>query len=173
MSADVKTLRLVSPQLTSESLDAFITYQHTLLGALAGTIGPEHASWAGRFAFAHGKALADSGLDALTQQRIKVLVTEFCGKRSAWLTVKQRAADAEAAVHEAKAHGKPVPEKEAALLARFNAELHRLQDFSAFIERYGQTAFELLTARELEIVTLHRDLSRLEGSGGHVHPGQG
>lgn len=169
MSADVKTLRLVSAQLTAELLDGFTRYQRTLIATLSGTAGPEHTSWAGRFAFAHGKALAESRMDALDQQRVKVLVSEFCGKRSAWLTVKQRAADAELAIHQAKTAGKPVPPKEQVLVDRFKKELHRLQDFSAFIDRYGQTAFDLLTARELEIVTLHRELSKLEGSGGHVH----
>lgn len=169
MSADVKTLRLVSAQLTADLLDGFVRYQRTLIATLAGTAGPEHTSWAGRFAFAHGKALAESRMDALDQQRVKVLVGEFCGKRSAWLTVKQRAADAELAIQQAKAGGKAVPPKEQALVDRFKKELHRLQDFSAFIDRYGQAAFDLLTSRELEIVTLHRDLSKLEGSGGHVH----
>lgn len=168
--SDVKTLRLASAQLSSESLDAFVTYQRTLLSALAGTADPQHSTWAGRFAFAHGKALAESGLDALTQQRIKVLVSEFCGKRSAWLTVKQRVAEAEAAVHRAKTAGLPPPEKEVSLLTRATAELDRLEDFSAFADRYGDRALELLKARDLELVTLHRDLSRLEGSGGHLHP---
>ncbi|MBL8921818.1 MAG: hypothetical protein JNJ54_23370 [Myxococcaceae bacterium] len=169
--SDVKTLRLASAQLTAESLEAFLTYQRTLLSALAASGDAQHATWAGRFAFAHGTALAESGLDALTQQRLKVLVSEFCGKRSAWLTVKQRAADAEAAVHQAKAHGRPVPEKEALILSRASAELHRLEDFSPFAARYGPEALELLRGRDLEVVTLHRELSRLEGSGGHLHPG--
>lgn len=167
--SDVKTLRLASAQLTAGSLEAFVTYQRTLLSALAGTADPQHSSWAGRFAFAHGKALTESGLDALTQQRIKVLVSEFCGKRSAWLTVKQRVAEAEAAVHRASASGQPPP-KEVSLLTRSNAELHRLEDFSAFVDRYGPEALALLEARDLEVVTLHRELSRLEGSGGHLHP---
>lgn len=168
--SDVKTLRLASAQLTAESLDAFIVYQRTLIGSLSGTAGPEHTTWAGRFAFAHGKALAESGLDALTQQRIKVLVGEFCGKRSAWLTVKQRVAEAETAVHTARTNGRPPPSKELALIERARAELSRLEDFGAFTERYGPDAFTLLSARELEVVSLHRDLSRLEGSGGHLHP---
>lgn len=168
--SDVKTLRLVSAQLTAESINAFITYQRTVIGALASATTPMDTSWAGRFAFAHGKALAESGLDALTQQRIKVPVSEFCGKRSAALTVKQRVADAEVALHLAKSQGKPEPAKEQALLTRATSELSRLSNFAEFINRYGQAAFELLTARELELVTLHRELSRLEGSGGHVHP---
>ncbi len=168
--SDVKTLRLVSAQLTAESLDAFITYQRTVIGALASTATPTQTTWAGRFAFAHAKALAESRLDALTQQRIKVPVTEFCGKRSASLTVKQRVADAEAALHLAKHQGKPEPAKDQAIFTRATTELSRLSNFKDFIDRYGQAAFDLLTARELELVTLHRELSRLEGSGGHVHP---
>lgn len=169
--SDVKTLRLASAQLTAESLDAFLVYQRTLIGSLSGTAGPEHTTWAGRFAFAHGKALAESGLDALTQQRLKVLVGEFCGKRSAWLTVKQRVAEAETVVHTARTNAKSPPAKEVALLERARAELSKLEDFSAFVSRYGPEAFSLLSARELEVVSLHRDLSRLEGSGGHLHPG--
>ncbi|MBE2249660.1 MAG: hypothetical protein IAE78_08930 [Myxococcus sp.] len=167
--SDVKTLRLVSAQLTQPTLDAFLVYERTVIGALASTWEPPETSWAGRFAFAHAKGLAESGLDPLTQQRIKVPVSEFCGKRSAWLTVKQRVADAEAALHQARAHQQPEPEKERALLARASGELARLGDFSGFIRRYGQQAFELLTERELELVTLHRQLSRLEGPGGHLH----
>lgn len=168
--SDVRTLRLVSAQLTADTLEAFVRYQRALLAALASTTSPEETSWAGRFAFAHASALAEAGLDALTLQRVKVLVTEFCGKRSAWLTVKQRAAGAEAALHHARAHGDEPPKKERALLAKVEGELARLEDFSAFVERYGEAALELLTARELELVSLHRDLTRLEGSGGHLHP---
>jgi hypothetical protein len=167
---DVKTLRLASAQLTPATLEAFLLYQRTLLTGLAGSSDQAHASWAGRFAFAHGRALQESGLDALTQQRIKVAVSEYAGRRSAWLTVKQRVAEAEAALHEAKAHGKAAPPKEAALFDRAQTELHRLEDFSAFTERYGPDALAALQAKELEVVTLHRDLSRLEGSGGHLHP---
>lgn len=168
--SDVKTLRLASAQLSPQSVEAFLVYQRTLLAGLAGSSDEAHASWAGRFAFAHARALQESGLDALTQQRVKVAVSEYAGKRSAWLTVKQRVAEAEAALHLAQSQGKPVPTKEAALLARARTELHRLEHFGEFSERYGEGALELLQARELEVVTLHRDLSRLEGSGGHLHP---
>lgn len=167
--SDVKTLRLASAQLTREALDAFVTYQRSLVSRLTSSSDGAASTWAGRFAFAHSQALGESKLDALTQQRLKVLVSEYCGKRSAWLTVKQRAADAERLVHEAKAVGKPAPPKEMGLLERVNGELARLDDFSAFAHRYGPEALELLRARDLELVTLHRDLSRLEGSGGHLH----
>jgi hypothetical protein len=167
---DVKTLRLASAQLSKESVEAFLAYQRTLLSGLASASDEAHASWAGRFAFAHARALQESGLDALTQQRLKVAVSEYAGKRSAWLTVKQRVADAEAALHLAKSQGKPLPAKDAGLLERASHELHRLEDFSAFSERYGPDALASLQAHELELVTLHRDLSRLEGSGGHLHP---
>ncbi len=168
--SDVKTLRLASAQLTRESLDAFVTYQRSLVSGLTSTSGGEASTWAGRFAFAHSQALTESTLDALTQQRLKVLVSEYCGKRSAWLTVKQRVADAERIVHEANAHGRPPPPRELALLERVQAELAKLDDFSAFAHRYGVDALDLLRARDLELVTLHRDLARLEGSGGHLHP---
>jgi hypothetical protein len=81
-----------------------------------------------------------------------------------------RVADAEAALHLAKHQGKPEPAKDQAIFTRATTELSRLSNFKDFIDRYGQAAFDLLTARELELVTLHRELSRLEGSGGHVHP---
>lgn len=168
--SDVKTLRLASAQLTTDLLEGFLVYQRALVGLLSTSASGASATWAGRFAFAHSQALAESKLDALTQQRLKVLVSEYCGKRSAWMTVKQRAADAERAVHEAQAHGKPAPTKELGLIERVKTELSKLDDFSAFSDRYGGDALELLRTHDLEIVTLHRDLSRLEGSGGHVHP---
>jgi hypothetical protein len=168
--SDTRTLRLVSPRLTADALEAFLRYQRTLLGLLS--TSPQDASntsWAGRFAFAHARALAECQLDVLTQQRIKVLVSEFAGRRSSTLAVKQRLAEAQASVHYAEAHQLPLPPKERAIVERATAELHRLENFEAFVERYGEEAHALLASRELEIVTLHRDLSRLEGAGGHLH----
>lgn len=167
--SDVKTLRLASAQLTSQGLDGFLTYQRVLLEGL-GSNDPAQASWAGKFAFAHGRALTQSALDALTQQRLKVLVGEYCGKRSALITVQERVSQAEARVTAAIRGGQNVPPKEASLVDRARRELTRLGDFSAFIERYGPEAFALLEAHQHELLTLHRELSRLEGSGGHVHP---
>ncbi len=164
--SDLKTLRASSIQLSAELLDRYLRYQRVLLTALA---TQPKGDWAGRFAFAHGQAAGDCGLDALALQKVKAVVTEFCGKRSAWLTVQQRVVEAEHAVAEAKAHGKAPPARDAALLDRARAELPGLADLRDFGARYGAEAVALLTARELELVTLHRELARLEG-GGHVHP---
>lgn len=110
--------------------------------------------WNGRYAFAHGKALAESKLDLVDYGKLKSLVGDFCGRRSAYQQVKARIDSA--------------TEKDAALLARAKTELPKLNDMSAFEARHGADALTLLRAREDELVKLHRELAHLEG-GGHVH----
>jgi hypothetical protein len=166
--SDVKTLRLVSAQLTAESLNAFMVYQRSVIASL-GSTSAAMATWAGRFAFAHSKALAECGLDALTQQRLRVPVSEFCGKRSASLVVKQRLADAALSTPGPRESFESAEER--APIERATKELARLSNFGDFVDRYGQAAFDLLTMHETELVSLHRELSRLEGAGGHVHAG--
>jgi hypothetical protein len=164
--SDVKTMRLASVQLTLPLLEQFMRYQRVLLSELAGAT---QYDWAGRFAFAHSRALTESGLDGMTQQKVRVLVSEFCGKRSAWLTVRQRIATAQHHVEESKKEGQEAREKDKEVLQRAQSELPRLEDFSEFRHRYGEDAFLLLKSRELELVTLHQDLARIEGAGGHLH----
>lgn len=165
--ADLKTLRLASIALTPALLEQYVRYQRVVITELAQPAGGE---WSGRFAFAHGKASAGSGMDALALAKVKALVTEFCGKRSAALAVRERVAEAEGALAEAKAQGLPPPPRESALVERARRELPALEDLRDFEARYGAGARALLAAREAELVTLHRELARLEG-GGHVHRG--
>lgn len=148
---DLKTLKLATLQLTSERLDAFVTYQRTMREALSRDTTSE---WSGRYAFAHGKALAESKLDLVDYGKLKALVGDFCGRRSAYQQVKARLDAATA--------------KDKELLARAKTELPKLDDMSAFEARHGAEALALLRSREDELVTLHRELAHLEG-GGHVH----
>jgi hypothetical protein len=148
---DLKTLRLASLQLSAERLEAFVVYQRTLLAELARSSPGE---WSGRYAFAHGHALTASKLDLVEMGKLKALVGDFCGKRSTVAQLKERIA---AGGDEAK-------------LARARQELPRLEDLSAFEERYGKEAVTLLMAREAELVQLHRELAKQEG-GGHLHVG--
>lgn len=165
--SDLKTLRLSSIQLTGALLDQYLRYQRVLLREL--TARPK-GEWAGRMAFAHGQAVGDCGLDTLTLQKVKTIVTAFCGRRSAWLAVQQRVAQAEGAVALARAHGRPPAPHELALLERARDELPGLADLGELEARYGAEAVSLLTSRELELVTQHRELARAEGCT-RVHPG--
>jgi len=148
---DLKTLRLASLQLSPERLDAFVTYERTMLAELASAGGND---WSGRYAFAHAKALSASKLDLVEYGKLKALVADFCGRRSTFLQVKTRIDS-----------GALTGEK----LARAKAELPKLGDVSEFEARYGVDAVKLLQSREAELVQLHRDLAAKEG-GGHVHP---
>ncbi|PZR13995.1 MAG: hypothetical protein DI536_11790 [Archangium gephyra] len=148
---DLKTLKLATLLLTPERLDAFVTYQRTMLSELAQR---SSGDWSGRYAFAHGKALAESKLDLVDYGKLKALVGDFCGRRSAYQQVKARIDAA--------------TEKDAPLLARAKTELPKLNDMSAFEARHGAEALALLRSREEELVKLHRELAHLEG-GGHVH----
>ncbi|MFO0600120.1 MAG: hypothetical protein U0228_32730 [Myxococcaceae bacterium] len=148
---DLKTLRLATIQLSPERLDAFVAYQRTLLAELARSAPGE---WSGRYAFAHGHALAASKLDLVELGKLKALIGDFCGKRSTVAQLKERIA---AGGDEAK-------------VSRARQELPRLEDLTAFQERYGAEAAALLMARETELVQLHRDLAKQEGGGGHLHP---
>src|SRR5688572_1068285 len=84
---DLKTLRLASLQLSPERLDAFVTYQRTMLAELASAAAGD---WSGRYAFAHAKALTASKLDLVEYGKLKALVADFCGRRSTYLQVKAR-----------------------------------------------------------------------------------
>ena len=151
---DLKTLKLASLQLDARRLEAFITYEKTLLHELDRSDLPD---WSGRYAFAHGKALTASGLDLVELGKLKSLVGDFSGRRSNVAQIKARLAAG-------PAQGKP-----ASSLDRARAELPRLEDLSGFQERYGADAVGLLLAREAELVELHRELARREGQG-HLHP---
>lgn len=154
---DLKTLRLASLQLSAERLEAFVTYQRTLLQELGRAPAPD---WSGRYAFAHGKALAACQLDLVELGKLKALVADYCGKRSAALLVKERVAQAEQG-------GTP---KDAQLLERARKQLPKLDDLSGFSDRYGADALALLQAREAELLELHKALAHQEGTG-HLHPG--
>lgn len=164
---DLKTLRMASLSLTEALLEQFVRYERVLLAELASA---EPGDWAGRFAFAHGKALTESGLDVLNLHKLKALVSDFAGKRSAWLTVQQRVASAEHHVAEARVAGRAPSPPELRVLERARTELPRLADLSEFEARYGPAALALLKSRELELTNLHQHLVKLEGSGGHLHP---
>lgn len=152
---DLKTLRLASLQLSTERLEAFVVYQRTLLAELARAPA---ADWSGKYAFAHGHALAASRLDLVELGKLKSLVGDFCGRRSSLAQVRERIARG------------GTTEKDAQIVARAQKELPRLEDLSGFEERYGRDAVALLVAREVELLDLHRELARREGTG-HVHPG--
>ncbi|MFT3707871.1 MAG: hypothetical protein QM817_09465 [Archangium sp.] len=149
---DLRTLRLASLQLTVERLEAFVVYQSTLLAELTRSSPGE---WSGRYAFAHAAALTTSKLDLVEMGKLKALVGDFCGRRSTVAQLKERIA---AGGDDAK-------------IARARQELPRLEDLSAFEERYGKEAVGLLMAREAELIQLHRELAKQEGGGGHLHPG--
>lgn len=152
---DLKTLRLASLQLSKEGLEGFITYQRTLLSELG------HApvsNWSGRYAFAHGRALMASRLDVLDLGKIKAMVGDFCGRRWASRQIKDRLAHAG---HE------PSP-KDAERLSRAAKELLRLEDLSPFAARHGPEAVALLMAYEAELLHLHGELAKAEGTG-HLH----
>lgn len=153
---DLRTLRLASIALSGELLDQFVTYQRTLLEALARS---SEADWHGRYAFAHGHALAASGLDLVVMGKVKALVGEFCGRRSALRQVREKIAQV--------APGDP---RGQAVLERAKTELPRLEGVADLEDRYGKEAIALLVAREDEVVALHRALVRAEGGEGHLHP---
>jgi hypothetical protein len=152
---DLKTLRMASIALNGALLDQFVVYQRTLLAELAQS--PE-SEWSGRYAFAHGRALAASHIDLLEMGKVKVLVGEFCGRRSALKEITERLAKADRADPKAQA-----------LRDRAEKELPRLKDLAELEARYGPDALALLKAREDELVTLHRELARVEGGEGHLH----
>lgn len=146
-------MRLASLQLSAERLDGFVTYQRTLLDELARAPASD---WSGKYAFAHARALTVSKLDLVELGKLKSMVGDFCGRRSALAQVRERLAHA--------------GEKDAALLARAQKELPRLESLAPFEERYGKEAVALLQERESQLLALHRELAQREG-GGHVHPG--
>ena len=152
---DLKTLRLASLQLTAERLDAFVLYQRTLLAELGRAPSTE---WSGRYAFAHAHALAASKLDLVELGKLKSMVGDFCGRRSAAQQVKDRLSTI---------GDSP---KDAQIAARAEKQLPKLDDLSPFTARHGAEALALLQSREAELLELHRALAKQEGTG-HLHPG--
>lgn len=146
--SDLKTLRLASIALTADLIERYQAYQRALLAGLAASANDD---WSGRYAFAHGRALAGCGLDSHALGKVKAAVGDFCGRRSALRAVRERL--------EA---GQALREGAGESLAR----LERLDDLEA---RYGAEAIALLVAREDELLALHRRLVEAEG-GGHLHP---
>jgi hypothetical protein len=153
--SDLKTLRLASLQLSPERLEGFLTYQRTLLTELARAPASD---WSGRYAFAHGRALAASQLDLVELGKLKSMVGDFCGRRSAAQHVKERLAKSGDSA------------KDAQIAERAQKGLPKLDDLSKFTARYGAEAVTLLESREAELLTLHRELAKQEGTG-HLHPG--
>ena len=145
---DLKTLRLASLQLSPARLDAFVVYQRAMLEALS---KPGADDWSGRLAFAHAQALRASGLDPGEYGKLKSLVADFCGRRSTYFAVKEKAELGAGAQRD-----------------RALAELPRLDDLTTFAQRYGEEALAQLRAREEELLSLHRELARREGKG-HLH----
>jgi hypothetical protein len=152
---DLRTLRLASISLTRDLLERFVAYQRGLLEALAASTERE---WSGRYAFAHGHALAAARLDVVELGKVKALVADFCGRRSALEAVRARVRQ----VDVADARGRQ-------LIVRAERELPRLADLSDLEARYGAEAIALLTAREDELLALHRQLVLAEGGEGHLH----
>lgn len=152
---DIRTLRLASLQLTTERLAAFVVYQRTLLAELKSAPATE---WSGRYAFAHAHALAASKLDLVELGKLKSMVGDFCGRRSAAQQVKERLATI---------GDSP---QDAAIAARAQKNLPKLDDLSQFSDRFGAEALALLQAREAELLELHRALAKQEGTG-HLHAG--
>lgn len=150
---DLKTLRLASLQLSAERLEGFIIYQRTLLAELARAPATD---WSGRYAFAHGRALAACQLDLVELGKLKAMVGDFCGRRSAAAQVKERLA-----------RGGDTA-KDAQMAARAEKSLPKLDDLTAFTARHGAEAVALLESREAELLMLHRELAKQEGSG-HLH----
>lgn len=152
---DLKTLRLASLQLSPERLDAFVTYEKTLLAELERAPASD---WSGRYAFAHGRALAAAKLDLVELGKLKAMVSDFCGRRSAVQQVKDRLSSL---------GNSP---KDGVIAERARKQLPKLDDLSQFIARHGEEAVRLLQARETELLELHRALAKAEGTG-HLHPG--
>lgn len=152
---DLKTLRLASLQLSPERLDAFVTYEKTLLAELERAPATD---WSGRYAFAHGRALAASKLDLVELGKLKAMISDFCGRRSAAQAVKDRLASIGSSP------------KDAVIAERAKKQLPKLDDLSQFTARHGEEAVRLLQARETELLELHRALAKAEGTG-HLHPG--
>ncbi len=152
---DIRTLRLASLQLTTERLDAFVLYQRTLLAELKSAPASD---WSGRYAFAHAHALAASKLDLVELGKLKSMVGDFCGRRSAAQQVRDRLTTI---------NDSP---KDIAIAARAEKNLPKLDDLSQFSDRFGAEALTLLQAREAELLELHKALAKQEGTG-HLHAG--
>ncbi len=155
---DARTLRLAHFDITPQKVEAFITYQRTLLRSLMDTSGED---WAGRFAFGHAKALKASGLDPLDQKRIAADAAAFCGRRSAVAEVKAR-------IRELKARHPNLSAREASILEKGPSELEKLEDASELEATLGAVTMASFREREIELLELHRAVASAEGRG-HVH----
>lgn len=158
---DLKTLRLASIQLTAPLLEQFLLYQRTLIAELdkSGTA----TEWSGRFAFAHSHALQVARLDAVTYGKLKALVGDWCAKQGSVVQVRERLAQAQARIAEARKGGTAVDRKDELLVERATRELPGLERSGEVEERYGTEAVALLSGHGGEVVRLHREVGRREG----------
>jgi hypothetical protein len=143
--ADLKTLRLASPGLTSEQLAKSLRYLRLVLERGG---GDPHLG-----ARVRNDALAEVGLDSAELSRITPLLTDFCGRR--W-TARQLARRAEELTQKAGA-GTLTP-RETAVREKLPVEVARAQDLSGFEARHGREVLSLLSAHEDELLALHQQL---------------
>lgn len=136
MEADLKTLRLASPALSSAALEGYLRYQRSLL-ALRGSLALEEA---------HRRSLQASGLDVLDLEALRAVCADFCGRRRTVKELRERRAKAQAS-------GKSVQ------VERIDEELPRLEDLSGLEKRYGGPAVALLRSNEDELLSLHEQLA--------------
>jgi hypothetical protein len=155
---DERTLRLSSAGLTPALRDAYLTYQRELLEALATTgIG----DWAGRFAFAHARALTAAQLDAHSHALAQRVVRAFCGQQVTARHLAARLAELEAVAA-------PTPKQQERLLS-LRKELPRVSDTSELKALHGAEAVAVLEEKAEALVLLHEALAKAEGAG-HLHP---
>lgn len=161
--SDARTLRLAHPDVSPEQVEAFVAYQRSLLRSLMESSGDD---WAGRFAFAHAKALKASGLEPLQHRQIASAAASYCGRRSAYYEVKRK-------LDELKARAPDLSAREASVLAKGPGELEKLGELTELETTLGPVTMASFKAREVELLELHRAVASAEGRG-HVHfKGQG
>ena len=100
---------------------------------------------------------APGRIDPVELGKLKSMIGDFCGRRSAAEQVRERLSKTGDTA------------KDEVITARAEKQLPKLEDLSHFSARHGAEALALLQSREAELLLLHRSLAKQEGTG-HLHP---
>jgi hypothetical protein len=153
VDADLRTLRLATPELNAARIEKFLAYQRRL--AKVELTGSAHA-----FSHAHEHALEGTGLSAREVAALEAVVRDYCGRRWTALQLEQRLANAKRDVDAALQAGRQPDKRDLRVIDRVPQELPGVSDLSRLERRYGAELIGLLRARESELIALHREIGQ-------------
>lgn len=150
--ADLKTLKLSTPQVTAQGLDRYLSFQRAYVEYLEKTDGRGTET----LAKAHEAAAQHSGAHIDEISRMGALCTDYAGRRLVELTILARREKVKASIEAARAAGGKASERDLEVEQRIAEQLAAGAVLDQLERRYGADAIAVLSAREGDLLELHR-----------------